>query len=166
MKIIINHEKYGPIVYKENFFTGKITLTIDEELLVQVDDTHFRYTKTKTSEEVSLKGNLLTGITLQIRRDTIQLIEKPTWYVLTISAISLLFILIIGSFDLTEPVFPVMGHLGGALVGSACMLANIYVTSREKDKTDKVLYSLCFFVGAIIACHLLAVIYNAVMAAI
>ena len=166
MKNIIQHEKYGTIVYKENFFTGKVTLTIDEELLVQLDETHFRYTKTKTSEEVTIKGTLLTGITLHIHRDTIQLIEKPTWYVLTLSALSLLFILLIGTFKLLEPIFPIMGSIGGALVGSACMLANIYVTSKEKNPTDKTLYSLCFFVGAIVLCHLLAVAYNSIMTAV
>ena len=43
MKSVVQHEKYGNIIYEENFWTGKKTITIDGTRLEKASKTEFLY---------------------------------------------------------------------------------------------------------------------------
>ena len=164
MKTVVQNDKYGKIVFKESFF-GKETLIINNEPLVQISDNHFRYAHKKNAPDVVVKGNILTGVTLRINSDVVQLVPKPSWYVTLISTIATVLLVVVGDFSLTGAIFPIEGGFLGVLINLICSLICIYVTSKEKNPMDKILFALCFLAAAVLLCHLAAVFTNMIIKA-
>ena len=63
MENTVHNEKLGEIVYDENFWTGRKKITINGEELEKVSRKEF---KTKSGEQVLIKGNFITGAKLDI----------------------------------------------------------------------------------------------------
>jgi hypothetical protein len=89
MKEIIQHPTYGEIIYTESFWTGKKMLTINGVQAKAITKTEFTIGEEKTL--IALKGNFLTGVSIRMNEENIELTPKAKWYEIVISIIPLLF---------------------------------------------------------------------------
>ena len=59
-----SHSKIGKIWYEKDFWSGKVTITVDGILLTQLSPTLFTYEKDGVRYTVTLRGNDFSGIRL------------------------------------------------------------------------------------------------------
>jgi hypothetical protein len=165
MKAVIQHETYGTIIFKETFF-GKETLIINNEQLVQVSETRFRFSSKKDAPDVIVRGTIVTGVKMYINGEVIQLLARPTNTVLELSLAIILAVIVGGLCTPLHYIFPMANGFPGYLISccfaALCAVTNIYITNKEPDPADKVSYSLCFLALAIVLSHVTAVVILAV----
>lgn len=128
MENTVHSEKFGEIVYDENFWTGKKKITINGEELEKVSRKEF---KTKSGEQVLIKGNFVFGAKLEIGGETVQVIPTVKWYEIVLAIIPFLLIMIWGnSVPLVRLVPVVGGAIGGGISGlfsaaSLCLMKSV-----------------------------------------
>ena len=83
MKEIVQHSIYGEIVYNESFWTGKKALTINGVDAKPISKKEYMVNE----KRAILKGSFLTGSTLLIEGETIQLSPKAKWYEIILAII-------------------------------------------------------------------------------
>lgn len=157
MNKVVQHEKYGQISYEESFWTGRKALTINGTRLAKMDKTHFAYSENDQTVTVTLKGNIMTGVSATINDETIVIVPKPTWYVLTISILMFAFVVIWGASPTLCAIFPIMGGALGGIVSALFAMTNVLVTSNIKKPIYKLLVSLGFFAADVAACYIAAI---------
>lgn len=129
MKKVVEHKKYGKIIYKENFFNGKQQVIIDNDELVY-----------------EIKGNYAQGVSLKIYGETIEIVPKTQKYEYLIYFLPLIITLIWGFIPGLVEIIPVVGGLiGGAISGAISFMLVIYGKA-----TDKIAYKLLIALAGII----------------
>ena len=120
MKEIVQHSIYGEIVYNESFWTGKKALTINGVDAKPISKKEYMVNE----KRAILKGSFLTGSTLLIEGETIQLSPKAKWYEIILAIIPFLFLLTWGNSASLCSIFPVVGGaIGGALGGVGAVIS-------------------------------------------
>ncbi len=76
MEKMIQHEKYGQIKYTESFWTGSAGVEINGVVLNKTGKKTFEYQDGETQIPIQAKGNLLTGVKMEIGQDTIVIRES------------------------------------------------------------------------------------------
>ena len=157
MKTVIQHEKYGEIVYEESFWTGKPSLTVNGVALskaakkkcfaLAVDDKFYA---------VEVQGTFLKGVSIVVDGEKIQVVAKPTWYTTAIAAFTVLFVIIWGSIPALVPVFPIVGGALGGLISALFACLQISMASRVDVWWKKLLIGVLGFGAALFICWLLA----------
>ena len=94
MKTVVNHETYGEIVYDENFWTGKKTISINGVVLQKISKKDFSYTTETGTQTVSVKGNFLSGVKLNVANQTIVISDSAKWYEYVLAVLGFVFILV------------------------------------------------------------------------
>ena len=123
MNVIIQHPVYGKIVFNENFWSGKKTLTINDVDANPISKKEYMV----NGKIVTIKGSFLMGSSLFIDGETVQLSSKPKWYEIVFAIIPFLFLITWGNIDSLVSIFPVVGGaIGGALGGSRSSNITIY----------------------------------------
>ncbi len=113
MKQKIQNEKYGEILYNENFWTGKKSLSINGTPLTKISRKEFQ---TENGTVGTVKGNFLSGASLLIDGETIRLTPKITWYEIVLCLLPFILVMIWGSsVELCKIVPVVGGAIGGGL---------------------------------------------------
>ena len=157
MKALATHPEIGEIMYEESFWTGRKALTINGTRLTKIDKTHFAYSENDQTVTVTLKGSIMTGVTININGQSIAIIPKPEWYVLTISILMFAFVVIWGSSPSLCEIFPMIGGALGGIVSALFAMTNILITTNIKKPILKLLVSLGFFAIDVLACYIAAV---------
>ena len=80
MKASTHHVGYGQIEYNEDFWTGKRELTIGGQKLLKKKKNVYTFNSETGNLDCRIKGSFLTGATLHIDQDVIQLSEPCKWY--------------------------------------------------------------------------------------
>jgi hypothetical protein len=154
MKEIIQHPTYGEIIYTESFWTGKKMLTINGVQAKAITKTEFTIGEEKTL--IALKGNFLTGVSIRMNEENIELTPKAKWYEIVISIIPLLFALVWGNSPALCAIFPLLGGaLGGALGALFSMMA-LLLAKKQPKLITKILTALGVDVVALLVSFLLA----------
>lgn len=156
MKAAIQHDAYGTITYEESFWTGKKTLLLNGTPLTRTDKTHFLYNTNGESVTVEVKGNALTGVCLHIGKEKIQLVEKPAWYVWTLSILMFAFIIVWGNSPTLCAIFPVVGGAIGGAISGVCAVLNVYFAGKTKNPLFKLLIGLGIFAVMLVVCYAIA----------
>lgn len=113
MKQTIQHEKYGEILYDENFWTGKKTLSINDTPLTKISKKEFQ---TENGTIGAIKGNFLLGANLLIDNETISLTPKIKWYEIVLCILPFILIMVWGNTIALCKIVPVVGGaIGGGL---------------------------------------------------
>ena len=160
MQITVQHPVYGEIVYSEGSFTGKRTITVNGTVAKRVSKKEYLLGETK----VTLKGNSVSGIELQIGDELVQLSPKPVWYEIVLAIIPLLFLLTWGNSVSLCAIFPVIGGaIGGALGGVSFVLSLVYM-KKQKSPQAKLLIGLACAAVTILLAYLLAILLIKTMA--
>ncbi|MBQ2894426.1 MAG: hypothetical protein IJE92_02800 [Clostridia bacterium] len=165
MKSVVQHEKYGNVIYEENFWTGKKTITIDGTRLEKASKTEFLYPMMDgTFTHVKLKGNYLMGVKLDINGETVQVVESPKWYELVMYILTFVLILVWGNSPELCAIVPVLGGALGGLISAAIILAGLGLSRKVKNGLVKFLISLGTLVVTFVACFLGAMLLLSALA--
>ena len=165
MKSVVQHEKYGNVIYEENFWTGKKTITIDGTRLEKASKTEFLYPMMDgTFTHVKLKGNYLMGVKLDINGETVQVVEAPKWYELVMYILTFVLILVWGNSPELCAIVPVLGGALGGLISAAIILAGLGLSRKVKNGLVKFLISLGTLVVTFVACFLGAMLLLSALA--
>ncbi len=164
MQKVIQHEKYGCIVYQENFWTGKPTVTINNTALKKINKRTFEYENEGTVTTVALKGSMLNGVQLQIGDDLITVQEKAKWYEYALSVLILVFDLVWGNVPALCAIFPLVGGAIGGFICGLFAVLNLFFMRKAEKIWQKLLIFLGFFAVSILCCYLIALAILAALA--
>ena len=156
MKANTHHVGYGQIEYNENFWTGKRELTVGGQKLTKKKKNVYTLNSADGDLDCRVKGSFLTGVSLYIDQDVIQLSESCKWYEIFCSVLIFAFVLIWGNVPSLCRIFPIVGGaIGGGISGmTACM--NLFLMRETKKVSFKLLIWLVMFVATILPCFLVA----------
>lgn len=147
MKIVNYSEKYGKIIYSESFWTGKKSIFVDDVQLKKTDNKK-QYVLFKDGESiwVTLKGNYLSGSTLQIENEVYELSPKLKWYEWVLALIPFILTITWGNSVKLVQIFPIIGGaIGGAISGIGLFLSLLAMKQVQKPG-----YKVLIGVGACI----------------
>ena len=115
MKVTVQNETYGEIVYDENFFTGKKSISMGGVPLEKVSKKEF---KMQDGESVAVTGSFLGGASIFVKGQTIQLSPKVKWYEIVLCILPILLTLTWGNIPALVAIVPIVGGaIGGAIGG-------------------------------------------------
>ena len=156
MKASTHHVGYGQIEYNENFWTGKRELAIGGQKLLKKKKNVYTFNSETGNLDCRIKGSFLTGATLHIDQDVIQLSESCKWYEIFCSVLICVFVLTWGNAPSLCRIVPIVGGaIGGGISGmTACM--NLFLMRETKKVGFKLLIWLGMFLGTIAICFLIA----------
>ena len=155
MKASVHHVGYGQIEYDENFWTGKRELTIGGQKLLKKKKNVYVLNDENKELDCRIKGSFLTGATLHIDQDVIQLSEPCKWYEIFCSVLIFAFVLVWGTVPSLCRIFPIVGGaIGGGISGlGACV--SLFLMKQTKNAGLKLLIWLGMFLGTIAVCFLI-----------
>ena len=158
MKAFATHPEIGEIMYEESFWTGKKSLYINGTPITKIDKMTFVISKDEKNQYFNLKGSMLTGVTLTVDGQTIEISEKPKWYELLLIFLPFILNIVWGNNVFLCSIIPIVGGaIGGCISG--LMACGSLVTMKKFDKAwQKVLVGLGFLVGSFLITFLLAVL--------
>ena len=133
MKEIVQHPIYGEIIYNENFWTGKKKIAVNGVDAQPISKKEYMVNE----KRALLTGNFLTGSTLHIAGEAIQLSPKIKWY------------------EIILAIFPVVGGaLGGALGGVGAIVSMYFM--KNKKPLVKALIGIIVAASTILIAFILA----------
>lgn len=141
MKKSVTHPIYGIITYEENIWSGKKTVSVNGNVLQKTGKNTFLFMNGETGVAVTLRGSVLTGVTLQIQNEQISVIAKPAWYEWILAVLPLALNLIWGNSVALCSIIPVVGGAVGGALGGAAMVICMGMM-REKTVGGKLLTAL------------------------
>ena len=94
MKEVTMNETLGEIVYEENVWTGKKSLTVNGETLEKTGKKTFRFADGRCT---NVKGSMIFGTKMTVGNDTISISKPLTWYEYIIAIIIPAFVIIWGA---------------------------------------------------------------------
>lgn len=163
MQKVIQHPTCGRIVYDENIWTGKKSLTVDGRAWQKKDKTTFLFQEGENILVATLKGSVLTGVTLSIQGERIAIVPKPSVLDWILALLPFLVNIVwSNSVELCSIIPVVGGALGGALNGVAIVIGMNMI--REKRGIQKLLTGLLVLVVAFAVCALLGFVMLASIA--
>ena len=158
MKFTVNSEKYGKIEYFESSWTGKKSLTIADRPLVQTSKDSFVHKTTIGDLGVKINGSYMRGVTIDIAGDSIEIIEKPKWYVLTLIILFAIIPIAWANVPSLVKIFPIVGGLIGGLVVGVSAIASYMIVRKVKKPLYKVLATIAVFLISIAILYLLGLL--------
>ena len=154
MTVLTQHQSYGEIIYKESFWTGKKSLTINGVDAQPVSKKEF----VLEEKRIIIKGNYLTGIVLHLDGDTVRISEQTKWYEFILSIIPFIFLLTWGNNATLCSIFPVVGGALGGAIGGIGLITSLFLMKKTKAPIVKVLIGLGVAVATVLIAFLIAII--------
>ena len=152
MKEIVQHSIYGEIVYNESFWTGKKALMINGVDAKPISKKEYMVNE----KRAILKGSFLTGSTLLIEGETIQLSPKAKWYEIILAIIPFLFLLTWGNSASLCSIFPVVGGAIGGALGGVGAVISLFLMKTQKNPIVKTVVGIIVAVATILIAFVLA----------
>ena len=154
MKKIMQHPVYGEIVYEESLWTGRKTLSVNGTVLQKVSKDTYSIPLEDESTRGILKGNVLTGVCLNIGGEDIWIVPKAGALDWVLSALPFALIMLWGNNPQLCSIFPVVGGaIGGALGGAGAVITMLFVRSKKgfvKVMTGLLIALATFASGAVL----------------
>ena len=116
----------------------------------------YAYQKDDQQYMVTIKGNLLSGLTLNIGNTVICMSEKPAWYEIALPVLMFVFILIWGNVPYLFNIIPTMGGVIGGIIAAVFAFCSCIFMKRSKNIFLKILIFIACFAVAFILCWLIA----------
>lgn len=155
MKHSINHPVYGVISYEENIWTGKKSIRIGDTALKKGSNKQtFLWENNGEMQTVTIHGSFLSGVSLNIGEDPIELLSKTTWYEYLLAAIPLLLDIVWGNSVALCSIVPLIGGAIGGAIGGVAMVTAI-AQMRGRSFGGKLLTALIATVATFAVCAVL-----------
>ncbi len=154
MKISVDHPSIGKIVYDENFWSGKKSLTVNDIPAKKVSKNEFLINE----EKAVIKGNFFVGISLLLQNETIQILQKPKIYEVVLAILPIIFLLIWGNSVALCSIFPVVGGAIGGFIGGMFGVLSLVFMANTKKPLVKISIGLAMFASAILIAFAIAML--------
>ena len=155
----IQHPRLGEIVYTENIWTGKKSITANGVPAQAITKKDFLI----NGEKATVKGNTYSGMSLVIGDEEYVLIEKSTWYEIVLAVLPAVFLLTWGNSVTLCSIFPVIGGAIGGAFGGAMSVFSLLFMKRMKTPLTKILMGLGLFALTLLIAFLLALAFIAAL---
>ena len=152
MREVVQHPVYGEIVYDESIWTGKKTLTVNGVNALKLSKKEFAINE----KRFTLKGSYISGVSLCVDDETIQLSPKTLWYELILAIFPFLFLIIWGSSATLCAIFPVVGGAIGGALGGVAIVVSLFLMKKQKSPIVKVLIGSAVIVATIFVSYIIA----------
>ena len=152
MKEIVQHPIYGEIIYNENFWTGKKKIVVNGVDAQPISKKEYMVNE----KRALLTGNFLTGSTLHIEGEAIQLSPKMKWYEIILAIIPFLFLMIWGNSASLCSIFPVVGGAIGGALGGVGAVISLFLMKTQKNPIVKTVVGIIVAVATILIAFVLA----------
>ena len=159
MKETMKHPVYGEITYNESYWTGKKVLTVNGVKAKAISKKEFVIGEKKAV----LNGSALTGVSLVVDGETLQLSPKPKWYEVVLAILPFLFITTWGNNSTLCSIFPIIGGAIGGALGGAGAIVSLLLMRKAKNVFAKILIGLAATLVAAFIAFIFAVIYLAIL---
>ena len=159
MKQIVEHALYGRIEYNENIQTGKRDITINGVRLTKAKKNVYVYDTGEAKINVSVQGNVYTGINLAVGEETIEVERKSAWYELACSISIFVIVLIWGNSTYLCSIVPIIGGAIGGAVSGLMGILNLRAMKTIKNVGVKLAVWFAMLVATLVICFILAIIY-------
>ena len=159
MKQIVEHALYGRIEYNENIWTGKRDITINGVRLTKAKKNVYVYDTGEAKINVSVQGNVYTGINLAVGEETIEVERKSAWYELACSISIFVIVLIWGNSTYLCSIVPIIGGAIGGAVSGLMGILNLRAMKTIKNVGVKLAVWFAMLVATLVICFILAIIY-------
>ena len=135
----------------ESFWTGKKKITVGGVDAQPISKKEYMV----NDKKALLTGNFLTGNTLNIDGEAIQLSSKIKWYEIVLAIIPFLFLMTWGNVASLCAIFPVVGGaIGGALGGISAIVSLFFM--KNKKPLVKILIGIIVAAVTILIAYALA----------
>ncbi len=161
MKITLTHNVYGKIVYDENAWSGKRTISVNGKVLTKRKGNIYCDPAPQSSITVVLKGNSLFGLRLSINGEApLSIIPAPTWYEIVLFSLIACVGLVLGNFPHTPLIG---GAIGGGISGAMGVFA-LYALKPIHKIGAKLLVGLALLGATFLLCYIAALVFVAALA--
>lgn len=133
---LVKNENGKEFVMEQGFWTGKTKLFIDGEELIKVDKKSYKY----NDEIVSIKGNFLSGVTLNFSQSENVQICVNKWYEFVLIYMPCLYFIV-------GILFGAIGGALSAISAVSCCVMNAYILRSKGNIVVKVVLCLCLFIA-------------------
>lgn len=155
----ITHEKYGEIVFDENFWTGKKKLSINGTLLNKVARRKYSLNHDGAEKEVTLVGNYLAGSSIEIDGEKIQLTPRIKWYEMIIPIIFAAILLFWGTSVELCKIVPILGGAIGGAINGIFTILNIFCVKSVRKIYLKIIIAIVIGILNFLVCWFGAIIF-------
>ena len=157
MRSIMQHETLGPIVYEENFWTGKKNIFINNTPLVKQNKKLFLYSNGTTSKTVHVTGNFVTGTKFVIDGETIEMTPGAKWYEIACSVFIFVLNMIWGNSVALCAIFPVVGGAIGGGISGIIAMGNLLAMKSVKSVAVKLAIWIAMLAAMLFICFLVGI---------
>lgn len=158
MKKVYESPKLGTIAYEESFWTGKKTITVNNEVAVKKDRKTFLIHQNGAEVPLTLKGDYLQGVRLVYREESYPLIDQTRWYEYFLVAIPFLFVVTWGNIPVCVEWFPIVGGAVGGFISGVFEAVGLFLSKMVRKPLYKILIELACGIVAILLCYGIAMI--------
>lgn len=152
MREVIQHPVYGEIIYDESIWTGKKTLTVNGVNATKISKKEFALNE----KRFTLKGSYISGVSLCVDDEAIELSPKTTWYEIALAIIPFLFLIIWGNSVALCAIFPVIGGAIGGALGGVAIVVSLFFMKKQKSPILKVLIGAAVIAATIFVAYIIA----------
>lgn len=141
MTTVVSHPIYGEIVYNEDFWFGKKTLTVNGSRAMPLSKNIFMI----NDKKAIMKGNFITGVSLWIEGETIELAPKTSPYELAIAIVPFAVLFIWGMVPELCAIIPALSGAIGFVLYAFGAILSISFMRRKQEPIQKILIGLAIF---------------------
>ncbi len=158
MKSVILTEKYGEIIFDENFWTGSRKVFVNGVQLKKMNKKTFVGEIGGVQTTAVITGGFLSGAIIDINGEKYRLTESAKWYDYVFAFMWVAVYIVLSVTPAFYTMVPIVGGaLGGAIAGIGAALS-LYTIKPMKNIAAKFAVSLAFFVGVMLVNFALAMI--------
>ncbi|MBR6788286.1 MAG: hypothetical protein IKM44_00565 [Clostridia bacterium] len=164
MKVEIQHEKYGNVLYEEGFWLGRKSVSINGAPLQKIARNQFQMTD-ENGEIVTVmtKGNYIYGSSLYINGEKIVTTPTIKWYEYILPILTFVFTLIWSNIPQCVLIFPIVGGAIGGGVSAIILMAGMFVSRLMKTTPLKLIITITFCALTILALYLIGLLVLQIM---
>ena len=165
MREYLRDSEIGEIIYEESMWSGKKTVYINGKMLLKTGKNMFAWENNGEQSYVIVKGNIFSGLYLEIGGRDIVVSGKPEWYELTLAILTFVLCLVWGNSPTLCSIVPIVGGAIGGMISGALTFTSLLLMKRSKEVWKKILIGVGMIVGAFLACFIAGMILLVLIAA-
>ncbi len=152
MKVVIDDEKYGQIVYEESAWTGKKSICVNGVPLKKTAKNTYCLSEGDVCINFVVQGNYVKGSRLVVEGREIQVTQPVKWYEVAMSVAIFALVLVWGNMPALVSILPVVGGAIGGAISGLFMILNLIVIKQIKNIWLKAAISLGMCAAAFLIC--------------
>jgi len=136
------------LTYDESFWSGKRKIYVNGVECAKIGKTTYSYVNGEETASISIKGNILSGVSLEYDGKSYEVEAKTKWYEYVVVILCFMVTVIGGNIG----ILPMVGGAGGGLIAALAAIFSIMLMHKTKKPILKILIGLGLGAAGFIAC--------------